>query len=173
MFSPGQDLQELISRLSVDHVGQLLGEDVVATVSALKPQSGVPATLRGIAHDFFHYRPDDLLGSSQIRGICYDAMTTDKLDELAGRLSLDDRRRLRSFDPLQDIATRQRYFGFFGIDAHAATPSQLEPDLQDAEPSFGLFPHQRQAANRVWSALEGVKKKQRSVKKNKCDRFLK
>ncbi len=154
VLSPGQDLRELISRLSLDHVEQLLGEDVVATVSALQPKSGTPATLRGIAHDFFQYRADDLLGSPHIRGICYDAMTTDKLDELANRLSLADRRRLRSFDPMHDTATRQSYLGFFGIDAHAATPSQLEPDLQDAEPSFGLFPHQRQAANRVWNALE-------------------
>ena len=155
MSSPGQDLQELISRLSVDHIEQLLGEDVVATVSALKPRSGVAAALRGIAHDFFHYRPDELFGSPRIRGICYDAMTTDKLDELASRLSLDDRGRLRGFDPLHDTAMWQRYLGFFGIDARAATPSQLEPDLQDAEPSFGLFAHQRQAVDRVWSALDG------------------
>ena len=155
MFSPGQDLQELVSRLSVDHVEQLLGEDVVATVAALEPRVGVPAALRRIAVDFFHYRPDDLLGSSRIRGICYDAMTTNKLDELAGRLSLEDRRRLRSFDPLGDAATRQRYLGFFGIDARASTPSGLEPDLQDAEPSFGLFAHQRQAADRVCGALDG------------------
>ena len=155
MFSPGQDLQELISRLSVDQVQQLLGEDVVATVSALNPQGGIPAALRKIAHDFFSHRPDDLLGSSHVRGICYEAMTTEKLDELANRLRLDDRRGLRSFDPFRDAATLKRYLGFFGIDAHAATPSQLEPDLQDAEPSYGLFAHQRQAAERVWSALDG------------------
>ena len=155
MFSPGQDLEQLVSRLSVDHVGELLGEDVVATVAALKPPKGTPAALRRIAHDFFHFRPDDLFGSARIRGICYDAMTNDKLDELATRLSLDDRRGLRNFDPLHDSATRHHYLGFFGIDAGAATPAQLEPDLQDAEPSFGLFAHQRQAADRVWNALDG------------------
>ena len=155
MFSPGQDLELLVSRLSVDHVGELLGEDVVATVAALKPPKGTPAALRRIAHDFFHFRPDDFFGSARIRRICYNAMTNDKLDELATRLSLDDRRRLHSFDPLRDSATRQQYLGFFGIDAGAATPAPLEPDMQDAEPSFGLFTHQRQAATRVWSALDG------------------
>lgn len=155
MISPGQDLEELVSRLSVDHVGELLGQDVVGTVAALEPRNGTPAALRSIAHGVLHTRPDELLGSTRIREICYGAMTTQKLDELATRLSLGDRRALHSLDPFRDSSTRRTYLGFFGIDAVAATPAPLNPDLEDFNPAFGLFDHQRHAADRVWDALEG------------------
>ena len=155
MRSPGQDLADLISRLSVDRISELLGQDLVGTVVALGPTIGAPEALRKVLYDLFQLRPDDFLSSAEIRGLCYDAMTKDKLDELAARLFLDGRGRLRDFDPLADNATRSQFLGFFGIDVTMAGDHFVDPDTEDVEPDFGLFEHQRRAAERLWDTLGG------------------
>ena len=155
MLSPGQDLEQLISRLSVDNLQELVGNDIVSTVTVLNPPAGFIPALRQIARDLFYYRPDELFGSKRIRTICNQAMTTEKLDELTDRLDLEDRRELESFDPLQDGKTWQRYQGFFGIDTDQTAATRFEPDQQDVGSEFALFAHQRRAASRIHDALEG------------------
>ena len=155
MFTPGQDLEQLISRLSVDNLRQIVGKDIVSTVTVLNPPAGFVPALRQIAHDLFNYRPDELFGSKHIRTICNQAMTTEKLDELSTRLGLQGRRKLGDFDPLQDAKTWRRYQGFFGIDSSEKAAGRFEPDQQDVGPAYALFAHQRRAANRVYDALDG------------------
>ena len=155
VFTPGQDIEELVSRLSVDSLQQIIGKDIVSTVTVLGSPNSLVPTLRQIARDVFHYRPDELFGSKQIRTICNEAMTTEKLDELAERLGLEDRRNLESFDPLRDTKTWERYQGFFGIDTGSTASTRFEPDQQDVGPKFALFEHQRRAASRVYHALDG------------------
>lgn len=155
VVSPGQNLEELVSRMSVDSLREITGDDIVATVTALNPPGGLTSALRRIAHDFFRLRPEELFCKNSIRRICYDAMTTEKLDELATRLALDDRRQLAAFDPLSDSTAWQRYLGFFGIDARTTAPVRIDPDLEDVASAYGLFAHQRHAADRVWNALDG------------------
>jgi superfamily II DNA or RNA helicase len=155
VLSPGQNLEELVSRMSVDSLREIVGEDIVSTVTALNPQGGLAPALRRIAHDFLRLRPEELFGSSRIRRICYDAMTAEKLGELAARLGLDDRRQLQGFDASSHGTDWQRYLGFFGIDARAAAPVRVGLDSEDVTPAFGLFAHQLRAADRVWDALKG------------------
>ena len=87
--------------------------------------------------------------------MCNEAMSSEKLDELAERLDLENGRELENYDPLKDGKTRQRYLGFFGIDTGKTAALRFEPDQQDIRPQFALFAHQRRAANRVYDALEG------------------
>ena len=155
MFTPGQDLEQLVSRLSVDSLQEIVGQDIVSTVTVLDPPAGFVPALRQIARDVFHYRPDELFGSKNVRTICNQAMTTEKLDELVERLGLQDRRELESLDPLQDAQTWERYQGFFGIDTGSTASNRFEPDQQDVGPKFALFEHQRRAASRVYDALDG------------------
>ena len=139
--------------MSTDSLREIVGEDIFATVIALNPPIGLVSALRKVAHDFFHRRSEELLGKNRIRKICNEAMTSEKLDELAARLSLQNRQQLQGFDPLINITTWQRYLGFFGIDARATALVRTDPDLEDIAPTFGLFAHQRRAANRVWNTL--------------------
>lgn len=155
MLSPGQNLEELVSRMSVDSLSEIVGEDIVRTVTALNPLGGIATALRRVAHNFLRLRPEELFGNSRIRRICYDGMTVEKIDELVLRLGLDDRRQLPSFDPSNDGADWQRYLGFFGIDAGGAAPVHVDLDSEDVASGFGLFAHQRRAADRVWEALDG------------------
>ena len=155
MFSPGQDLQQLISRISVDDIRGIVGDDIVRTVDLLNPADGLASTLRKIAHNLFHVRSEDLFGATSVRTLCYEAMTTEKLDELALRLALKDRQELPGFDPMCNTKAWRRYLGFFGIDAATATPIQPQPDREEIDSEFGLFAHQRRAADRIWQALRG------------------
>lgn len=155
MLSPGQNLEEIVSRISVDDLTTIVGDDIANTIATLNPPEGLSVALRKIAQDIFHMRPEELLGSSRVRRICYDAMTTEKLDELALRLDLDDRNQLRTFDPLSERAAWKLYLGFFGIDAREVADSNVAQDLEDVTPSYGLFAHQRRAADHVWEALDG------------------
>lgn len=155
MFAPGQDLEQLLSRISVDSLRKIVGQDIVSTVTVLDPPDGFTPALRRIAHDLFHYRPEELLGSKSIRTIFSQAMTSEKLDELADRVALRDSRELENFDPLQDGKTWRRYQGFFGIDTEETATPRFEPDKKDIGPKFPLFAHQRRAANSVYDALEG------------------
>ena len=155
MFSPGQDLQQLVSHISVDDLQGIVGEDIVRTVDLLNPADGLASTLRKITQNLFYVRPEDLLGAKSVRTLCYEAMTTEKLDELALRLDLKNRRELPGFDPTCNTKAWHRYLGFFGIDAVTATPVQALPDREEINPEFGLFDHQRRAADRIWQALKG------------------
>ena len=155
MLSPGQDLEKLMSRISVDDLVELVGDDIASTVTAVNPPDGLAHALRKIANDFLRVRAEELFSSKRVRTICYNAMTTEKLDELAARLGLQTRRKLGDFDPLGDNKTWQQYLAFFGIDASGTALVRLDPDVEQVRPDFGLFDHQRRAAARVIDALEG------------------
>jgi len=154
MPAPGQNLEELVSRMSADSLREIVGDDIVSTVTAIDPPDGLTPALRRIACDFFRLRPEELFGSSRVRRICYDAMTVEKIGELAARLGLDDHRQLPGFDPSSESNAWQRYLGFFGIDGRTGTPVRVDLDSEDVAPAFGLFQFQRRAADRVWNALD-------------------
>ena len=155
MLSPGQDLDELVSRMSVDSLAELVGDDIASTITAIHPPGGLASALRKITADFLRVRAEELFGSRKVRATCFDAMTTEKLDELANRLCLDTHRKLRDFDPLADRKSWECFVGFFGIDASGSAPVRLDTDIEEIRPDFGLFDHQRRAAARVLDSLEG------------------
>ena len=154
-LSPGQDIDELILRISADDIEKIVGKDIAATVHALAPHEGLSPALRKIASDIFSFRANELLSSRRVRAICHEAMTSEKLDELAVRLSLTSRRSISAWDPSTDSVAWQEYLGFFGFDGAVSAPAVVEMDAEDIEPGFSLYPHQRRAADRVLSALDG------------------
>ena len=154
MLSPGQNLDELVSRLSVDTLGEIAGEDIVRTVTGFHPPGSLAVALRTIASDLLRSRPEEFFSKPRIRRICYDAMTAEKFAELAERLDLNKSKQLLAYDPQNQTTTWRRYLGFFGIDAQATSSVTVDLDFEQVAPSFGLFQHQRTAANRVWNVIK-------------------
>ncbi len=152
---PGQDIDEIVDRLSVDELCTVLGEDVVSLIEMLSSPDDRVATLRKSATDMLRNQADVLMARSDIREICFNATSSEKLRELAGRLGVIDVNAVRTLDPTENAKIWQTYLGFFGIDTHGAVPFTVEPDREGVLPEFGLFPHQRHAANRVWNVIEG------------------
>jgi len=155
MISPGQDLELLVSRISVDELQGIVGQDIVKTANLLSPPEEIALTLRRIAHNLIHVCPKDMLGTKKFRLLCYRAMEIDKLDELATRLGLAGRQALEAYDPMSDSKAWRRYLGFFGIDADALMPRPPHPDQKELDSEYGLFAHQRRAASRIFRALQG------------------
>ncbi len=138
MSSPGQNIEDMISRMSIDDISILIGEDIVTTLKYTYPAEAIASALRRVALEFFHMRPEQLFGKHSIRQICYNAMTVEKLAELAARLGLDNRRQLEGYDPSKDSVVWQRYLGFFGIDAHATSPVRVDLGAISSEPRSSM-----------------------------------
>ena len=153
MPAPGQDLKELLSRVNVDDLHVIVGEDTTATLKALVPPNDLASAMRKAAYDSLNREPEKLFSEKLIRRICYDAMTGDKLTELAARLDLDNHEKIRRLNPPEDNAAWQSYLGFFGIDVHDAISPCFNLDSENIKSDFSLFPHQRLAAECVWNAL--------------------
>lgn len=153
--APGQDLAEIVDRLSEDDLRKVLGKDVVALIHALfRPECGT-GRLRRVAATMLRDRGENLLPSTAIREMCFRSMSSEKLKELARRLDIEDVRVLRTVDLCQDTSRLQTYLGFFGIDARRAVPFAMAPHCEEIHPDFGLFPHQRRMAERVREAVRG------------------
>jgi len=153
--SPGQSLEVLVERLSQDNLGIVLGKDVLELIGALEGLPDKQATMRLIAVKFLRERADETMVRPEIREICLDAMSVDKLSELSGRVGATGTEDLRGFDPSKDIETWRSFLGFFGIDARGAAPFVPAADRETVRPEFGLFPHQRKAADGVTNAVRG------------------
>ena len=144
-----------MAHLSTDDLYTVLRKDVVSLVEVLANPEDRIVILRRIATDMLRDRADDLMARSDIRKICFNAMSLEKLTELAGRLGMTNVDTVRAMDPTQDTKTWYAFLGFFGIDARVAAPFSMEPVQVGVQPEFGLFPHQRRAADRVCDAIRG------------------
>ena len=153
--SPGQDLAELVNRISMDDLYKILGKDIVSLVEAITDPKDTNLTLRRIATDVLRVQADTLMALRDIQKICLNAMSEGKLTELANRIGLKDIAAIRSLDVTENTKTWQSYLGFFGIDTHEAVPFTLEHEKEDVRANYGLFPHQRHVADRVCNAIRG------------------
>ncbi|MGI9374200.1 MAG: DEAD/DEAH box helicase [Hyphomicrobiales bacterium] len=153
MQAPGQSIEVLISKMDIDDLQEIVGDDIVTTVSALNPKNGLLSAIREIAKESFHRHPLELFGNSLLRRKCYSFMTKEKLAELAQRVNLNDSRQLPEFIPQNDTSVWQQYLGFFGVDSRGVGPVIQGYDTETVRTSFGLFPHQLRAANRICDIL--------------------
>jgi len=151
--SPGQNLADVVARLSVDDLRLILKDDIVSLVEALAHPEDRISVMRGITTDMLRDRANDLLARSDIRTICLNATSLEKLSELAGRVGAANVDALRTMDPAQNAETWWSFLGFFGIDGRGAAPFTVEPERESVRPEFGMFPHQRRAADRVFDAI--------------------
>jgi len=127
----------------------------VALIEALEGIQDKRATLRRISANSLRERPDEFFVRRDIRDICFNAMSHEILNSLAARIELAKVDGLHALNPAEDSEMWQSFVGFFGIDTRAAAPSGVEPDRESVRPEFGLFPHQRRAADGVSNAIRG------------------
>ena len=153
--SPGQDLAEVVNRISTDHLYKVLGKDIISLVEAIAETKDINSTLRQIATDILREQADTLLVRRDVQNICFNAMSGGKRTELVNRLGIKDIAAFRSLDLTANIKTWQSFLGFFGIDTHEAVPFTLEHELEEVRANYGLFSHQRRVADRVCNAIRG------------------
>ena len=153
--SPGQDLAEVVNRISIDDLYKILGKDIISLVEAISDPKDINLTLRRIATEMLREQAYTLMARRDIQKICFNVMSEGKLTELVNRLGVKDIAVFRSLDLTENTKTWQSFLGFFGIDTHEAVPFSLEHELEEVRANYGLFPHQRQVADRVCNAIRG------------------
>ncbi len=153
--NPGQKLEELVDRLNQDSLKVLLGQDILELINALDGVPDKKGTVRRIAVALLRERADKMMGRREVRTTCLDAMTEEKLGELVHRIGVADLSALQQFNPMKDVEKWQTFLGFFGIDVRGAVPHGAVLDREVIRSGFGLFPHQRKAADSVGHAIQG------------------
>jgi len=152
---PGQSLPKLVERMSHDNLSVVLGTDVLEMVDALGGLEDRQETARRIAVTLLHNQTNQTMTRPEVRAICLNAMSQEKLAELAKRIGIHNVEELADLDPQEDAKTWQTFLGFFGIDTRGAVPFAAAPDRDAIRSEFGLFPHQRKAAASVANAIRG------------------
>ena len=153
--APGQDLSEIVELLNTNELRVIVGDDTAALVKEVSDSDDHDSLLREMADNILKDQADVLLRQENIRGICFDAMNTDKQAELADRLGIHDVNLVQSTNPTTNTVTWRHYLEFFGVDQRGATPFSVEPEKDVVRPQYGLFPHQRGVVNRVFHAIRG------------------
>ena len=77
--TPGQDLDEIASRLSVDDLRTILGQDILDLIQALDGVSDKLAMLRRIGGTFLWERAEEMLARRDVREMCLNAMSPQKI----------------------------------------------------------------------------------------------
>jgi len=153
--SPGQDLAEVVNRISKNDLHKVLGQDVVSLIETIADPKGVNVTLRRIASAMLREQADTLMARRDIQKICLNAMSEGKLSELANRLDVKDVSELSSLDVTANSKTWQSFLGFFGGDTAGVAPFSTEREREQVQIKYGLFPHQRRMADQVCNAIRG------------------
>lgn len=154
-MAPGQDLEEIIGRLPVDGLKSVIGQDIWMTLDAIAFDEPTSSIARRVAAQIARNRPEDVFSSTIARRAFHDSLSASKLKELLSRLGLTDRKSLDGFDPEDSESHWRRYIGFFGVEVRDGAHFIAVSDTEIVPASYGLFPHQRKAAERVWRKLDG------------------
>ena len=95
------------------------------------------------------------MAHKKIRKMCFNAMSSEKQTELLSRLGISEPESIHTLDFTKDDDRWQEFLGFFAVDTSGAVPFAREPQVEVIRPQYGLFPHQRHAADRVCDAIVG------------------
>ena len=152
--SPGHDVARVVSNFTRAQFRTLLGTSVLDLVDATIPPADQPAALHRAAVWRLRSAPDDL-PREELRDLLLDATPVENLARLAQRVDVPATDALRSLQVEGDTEIWSRFLGFYGLDLPASSPAPHGTVVQNLEPQFGLFPHQRQLALQAYEAVRG------------------
>ncbi|MCX5410357.1 MULTISPECIES: DEAD/DEAH box helicase [Streptomyces] len=150
--SPGIAFTSILNGAPLSYVRELLGEHACALLELLHQGEGSDETLRKVAASAVS--PERLVSDSLERTRLLDLMPQDKRTELADRLGCVAHTRPDEFLATLPWSLEQRrsLLGFLGLVVDRA-PEVPVASRTFAEPQYGMFPHQRRAADRAQRML--------------------
>ena len=80
--APGQNLAELVERISTDSLSTIIGEDVAALVKAMPDTSDPDEALRYVSIQLLQGRAEELLSNGKVRQLLINELSHAKLTEL-------------------------------------------------------------------------------------------
>lgn len=149
--------EELLSRADDEVLQELVGTQTVRLLNMLDPLLARPTRLRELITSF---RPaEELLRNSDTRRSLLDLLPPGDAKALAAELGLDSDRpydSLRRFRPAKSSSAERRLFAALGVVPAELDEPDLAPAVRDASCDYALFAHQRLAARRAQTFLDGA-----------------
>ena len=151
MATPGETLEAVLKNCNVDHVSELLPQETLALLARLSYDGGEAKAIRYVAAASIRSEPQMIFSHPGLLSLMVENLTQTKREELSLRLrleigQLDD-------EAFYDDERKAMLAGFFGIQWAETVAPVFLPTLSTSTPTFGLFPHQRVAANKVWTRI--------------------
>lgn len=149
---------QLLSRADDDTLQSLLGRPIVRLLTELDSQLGRPSKLRGLVTELRH--PSGLLRDRVVRSRLVQLLKPDEARALCDALGLDldadgsPYLELAKLRPRKGSRAEEQLFSFFGVAAEPTAsydPGTL--NTTEVTPDYGLFEHQRDAVDRLSSAV--------------------
>lgn len=152
--SPGLALQTLLRQAKTGKLKQLIGPSIVDVLEGLQPELTQGENLGELAAKLIE--PSEALRDTELRNQIIGLLPLPKARELAKKLGVEDGRNL--FRDLRQAASDKTaltvLFSFFGVVEGAYTPVDVHANTKQLSPEYGLFHHQRIAADKVIEALD-------------------
>lgn len=151
-WSPGMSFEAVLSSAPASYIRARLGDSLCSLLELIDGGTTSESRLRTVATTAID--PEQLLANPDSREEFLSFLPPDKLVELAHRLGLEDGSDAASFlETLKWSAEQRRaVLEFLGLIVDR-TPPPMTAFHGNSEPSYGLFPHQRAAAQRVHKLL--------------------
>lgn len=154
LSAPGLSIQTLLRHSKPKHLKELIGPGIIEVLDGLDTHLLDGNRLAELAVRLLD--PSELLRQADRRDRIISMLPLPKARELAARLNVQDGRDL--FPSLKAAAAERRalptLLSFFGVVTEERAPVDARPNLGRAEPIYGLFDHQRQAALKTIRRLQ-------------------
>lgn len=149
---------QLLSRADDDTLQSLLGRSIVRLLTELDSQLGRPSKLRGLVTEL--HEPAALLRDRVMRAKLIQLLKPDEALALCDTLNMTVAASENPYVELAKLRSRkgsraeEQLFAFFGVAAEEAAPYEAGPaDTVPVVPGYGLFEHQRDAVQRLSTAI--------------------
>ena len=135
---PSKALRECVGDELLDGIETLVGEMDASAVA-------------NVVADRIRNDPAGQLSDPVLRSHLEGSLSSDKTSELSLRLNIPDSTEV-DLNGKPDLL--RDYAGFFGVEVPRYAPAAVRPPASMiVKPQYGLFPHQRRAADKVWKEL--------------------
>ena len=151
--APGMALQTLLCQAKSASLCNILDKAIVDVLQVLDSKILSEGRLGELASHLIE--PSDVLRDSHIRDQIIRLLPLPKARELAERLDVEDGRTL--YDNICEAASKKPalrvLFSFFGVVRDIRAPTDVASSARPVIASYGLFEHQRRAAQKVTRIL--------------------
>ncbi len=152
-------MSTLLRQTKASKLRKIVGSPTISILEGLQPELAQGEKLGELAAKLID--PATALRDIKLRNQIVSLLPLPKARELAKRLGIEDSRNL--FNDLREAASGNAVlpllFSFFGVVDETYAPVDVEEDIKQLSPKYGLFHHQRVAANKVINALNRLPRK--------------
>lgn len=151
--APGISIKALLSGASDTALRDLIGSSILDILAALDPNLSSTENLRSLASNILD--PIEALRDPEVREKILGLLPLSKARELADRVGVHKDANI--YENLSSSLNKKfresDLFSFFGVVIEERAPMARQLPLQQVVPTYGLFDHQKHAAERVRDAL--------------------